>query len=149
MDWLQELSNNQTLYEELCEFLKTYGTAGLRNAMQQYAGQQQTYLCKSRGNVHKVSINEIHYLRIDGHAITIFTADGEFQKYGTLSQEILLLAPYGFIQCSQSCLVSLHKISGINGTEILLLDGTRLHISRNYTRKVLMAYTMHEGLVLK
>ena len=39
-------------------------------------------------------------------SITIRTKHGDYQKYGSLTDELKSLAPYGFIRCRQNCLVS-------------------------------------------
>lgn len=142
MDWFQEFTNNKALQDELINFLDTYDVTGLRSALQQYAAQQQTYLCKHKGSISRISINDIYYLQISGHNITIFTAQGIYQKYGSLRQEMEKLAPYGFIQCSQSCIVAKCRITNVRENEIILEDDTRLHISRNFVRKVVMEYAL-------
>lgn len=142
MDWLQQFTNDQTLQNTLFTFLDTYGTEGLCSALQQYAAQQQTYVCRTRGNIFKINIYDICYLQISGHTISIHTTQGIYQKYGSLRQEIEKLSPYGFIQCSQSCIVSTQKIVDVQNNEIILEDQTRLHISRTNVRKVLMKYTL-------
>ncbi len=140
MDWLRELTNNKTLYQKLSAFLSTHGISGLERAMQEYTEAQKEYFCKTKTSVTRLLISDIYYLQISGHHILVHTENESFQKYGTLSGELSVLAHYGFIKCNQSCAVALSKIKTISNNQIILNNGGVLHMSRGCTHKVLIAF---------
>ena len=142
MDWLQEITNNKTLQNNLTRFLKTYGTSGLNQALAFYADMQQEYICKTRTSISKIKICDIYYLEIQEHNITIHTLDNTYTKYGTLNAELKVLASYNFVKCNQSCIVSLTKIKAIRHTDIILLNNTKIHLSRSCTKKVISMFTL-------
>lgn len=131
---------NRTLQADILTFIATYGESSLQEAMQQYIDNQQIYICKTKSQTTKIKISNIYYIQSKQHNITIHTSHGIYKKYGTLSQELTALFPYGFIKCNQSCIVSLSKIRSIQNNDITLTDDTVLHVSRAYAPKVLTAF---------
>ena len=132
--------NDKNLQAELLAFCCHYGISGLRNAMKLYADMQKEYLCRTKTSVSKIHLDDIYYLEIQAHNIRVHTLHGTYQKYGSLNKELNFLAPFGFFKCSQNCIVSLNKIRTIMQNTIILHDGSRLHMSRKYTPKVLTAF---------
>ena len=122
-------------------FISTYGERALQEAMQQYIDNQQVYIYKTKSQTTRIKISDIYCLQCQKHNITIYTSHGIYRKYGTLSRELTALYPYGFIKCSQSCIVSLNKIKTIQNNDITLIDGTILHVSRSCAPKVLAAFS--------
>lgn len=131
---------NKTLQSDILTFIATYGESALQEAMQQYIDGQQEYICKTKSYTSIIKIRDIYYLEIKEHNITVHTNHGAYGKYGTLSQELTILSPYGFIKCNQSCIVSLNKIRTIQNNDIILIDDTILHISRLYAPKLLATF---------
>ena len=131
---------NKTLQSDVLTFIATYGESALQEAIQQYINNHQIYLYKTKSQITKIKINDIYYLQSQQHNITIHTSHGVYRKYGTLSQELTTLYPYGFIKCTQSCIVSLNKIRTIQNNDIILINDTILHISRLYAPKLLIAF---------
>ena len=131
---------SKSLRSDILTFIATYGESALQDAMQQYIDNQQIYICKTKSQTSKIKISNIYYIQSKQHNITIHTSHGIYKKYGTLSQELTALFPYGFIKCTQSCIVSLSKIRSIQNNDITLTDDTVLHVSRAYAPKVLTAF---------
>ena len=131
---------NRTLQSDILTFIATYGETALQEAMQQYINEQQEYICKTKSYTSIIKIRDIYYLEIKEHNITVHTNHGTYKKYGTLSQELSILSSYGFIKCNQSCIISLSKIRTIRNNDIILIDGTLLHISRLYAPKLFAAF---------
>lgn len=133
-------SLQSNILTDIQSFITTYGEAALQEAIQQYIDNQQIYILKTKYQTTKIKISDIYYLKSQQHNITIHTSHGTYKKYGTLSQELTTLYPYGFIKCTQSCIVSLSKIRTIQNNDITLTDDTVLHVSRSYAPKVLTAF---------
>lgn len=140
MNWNKEFANDQTLQAELLAFYNRYGTTGIKQAINLYTIMHQEYICSSKTSISKLSIGDIYYLKIQEHNISVHTQYGTYHKYGTLCKELEFLAPYGFLKCNQSCVVSLNKIKSIAHDEITLINGSKLHMSRHYTRKLLLEF---------
>lgn len=144
MNWTQELLTDKTLYNNLSSFLDQYGASGLEKALQLYHTTHQAYIFKNKLSISRINIYDIYYLKISKHDIAIHTEQKIYHKYGTLSNELKILAPYGFINCSQSCIVSLNKIRDIHHQDVTLVNGEILHMSRNYVSKVLIAFSQYK-----
>ena len=143
MNLLKELSLNKNLNTNLSDFLSQYGTTGLEHALQLYQNTHQKYICKTRKNISQINIYDIYYLEIQKHNITIHTQHEIYHKYGTLANELQTLSPYGFVRCTQSCIVSLSKIKHILRDDIILINNVRLHMSRGYASQVIIAFSQH------
>lgn len=142
MNWSKEIKNDKTLYSDLQSFWQLYGADGLRQAMKLYIDTQKEYVCRTKTSVSKISINDILYLTIQGHNISVHTFHGVYHKYGTLSKELKLLESYRFIKCSQSCIVSLNKIRTISHDDIVLITDEKLHMSRKCAPKILLRFSV-------
>lgn len=140
MEWLQKIAKHQRLCCEMTVFLNNYGLSGLEQALQQYTDSQQQYLCNTRESLSKIRIGEIYYLSINGHEITIHTADCTYRKYGTLNRELKVLSPFGFMKCTQNHVVSLSKIKTISHNQITLINQKTIPMSRNYAPKVMIGF---------
>lgn len=144
MNLPKELLRNKNLQNKLSTFLNQHGFEGLENALDSYSAMQQEYICRSENTISKIHISDIDYIKIQGHHMTIHTQNGTYHKYGSLSRELKTLGSYGFVKCSQNCIVSLHKIKCISQNTIFLQDGTEIHISRSCISAVLLAYSRSE-----
>lgn len=142
---LTDISQNKVLAELTETFLNNYGSKGYQCALETYTKMQQFYICRNRQSVHKILWDEIYYLDILGHTITIHTRDQTYQKYGSLSKELKLLPKNLFIRCSQSCVVAVPKIASVTRNQLFLSNGTILHISRNYEAHVLNVFLGQSG----
>lgn len=137
MGTFQDILSNKDLQNRIASFVSLYGVSSLEEALDFYADMQQTYTIKTKTSVSKIRICDIYYIEIDGHHMMIYTQNGTYQKYGSLSQELKFLSAYGFRKCSQNCIVSLYKIERIVQDEIILKDGSHIHMSRSCTAPLL------------
>lgn len=128
------------IFTDIQSFIAMYGELALLEAMQQYIDNQQVYIYKYKTHLSKIKINDIYYIQSKQHCITIHTLQNTFKKYGTLTEELTTLSPYGFVKCSQSCIVSLSKIKIIQNNDAVLIDDTKLHISRSCFPKIFAAF---------
>lgn len=129
------------LNETISTFLLQYGPSGLNQALQLYKDTQQEYICRTRASISKIHIFDIYYMEIREHQITIYTQHGTYHKYGTLSNELKSLSPYGFIKCAQNRIVSLNNIRTINYADNVLINGTKVHMSKRYALASITAFS--------
>lgn len=125
----------------LDHFLEKYGNAALIDALRDYDAVHETYMFKNRHCTRTILIRSIYYVEIYAHTITFHTSEGDFEKYGVLNQEYDILAPYGFVKCSQSVLVPVSQIKEIKNRQLTLATGKILSISRSCAPRILEAYT--------
>lgn len=142
MDWLQEIHRNKEFQNHLIAFIKVYGIDGLEKALISYADMQQEYICKTKTSISKIKIQDIYYLQIRQHTISVHTSDAIYTKYGTLNQELKFLSSYNFAKCSQNCIVSLNKIKSIQNNDIILCNNSKIHMSRNFAPKIISRFTL-------
>lgn len=145
MNWIQKFATDKTLQDDLFPFLDEYGISGLKKALQLYRNTYQTYICKTKLSVSQINIYDIYYLEIKEHNITVHTELETYHKYGTLNKELILLSPYGFIKCTQNCIVSLNKIKTIHHNSITLINNTQIPMTRNYAPKVIIAFSQNKS----
>ena len=132
MNWLEKISVNERLYNNLASFLDQYEESGLEKALQLYRTTHQIYICKTKQakqSMIKVNIYDIIYLEIQKHDISVHTTHGIYHKYGSLSNELKVLSLYGFLKCTKNCIVSLNHICSIFGDNINLINGCLLYTS--------------------
>ena len=129
------------LKDNLSTFLKQYGTSGLKRALQLYMDTQQEYICRTRSSISKINISDIYHMEIHEHKITIYTQHGIYHKYGTLNNELKSFSQYGFFKCAQNRIVSVNKIRTINYTDISLINGTKVHMSKKYALSIISEFS--------
>lgn len=129
------------LNDTISNFLKQYGSFGLNQALQLYEDTHQEYICRTRSSISKFNISDIYYMEIQEHQITIYTQHGKYHKYGTLNNELKTLSAYGFIKCAQNCIVSLRKVRTICYNDIILTNGTKIHMSKKYALSVISKFS--------
>ena len=139
MNLINEIEN-KTIKNDVLKFLETYGFKGLQEAMDSYVNMQQIYICKTRAATSKIYICDINYVEVHTHLITIHTAHANYEKYGSLNKEMEILSKYGFVKCSQNCIVPLTKIRTVTYDDVILLDGTKIGLSKRYASKVLLEF---------
>jgi len=144
MNWLEKISANEHLYNNLSSFLGQYEISDLEKALHLYRTAHQTYICKTKQgkqSITKINIYDIIYLEIQKHDISVHTVHGTYHKYGSLANELKFLSPYGFLRCTKNCIVSLNHIQSIHGDDINLIDGTQIHMSRKYASTIIIAFS--------
>lgn len=141
MTLLSEHQIDIELNETISNFLKQYGTSGLKHALQLYINTHQEYICRTRTSISKIHISDIYYMEIREHQITIYTQHGTYHKYGTLNNELKSLSSYGFIKCAQNRIVSLGKIRSICFNDIILINGAKIHMSKKYAISIISEFS--------
>lgn len=94
-------------------------------------------------------IDRIQYLEVRDHELTIKYDDNVERILGTMRQYDKMLSSKGFIRIHQSFLVNYRYIYSVNKTDVKLLDGTLLPLSRNRiseTKTKLQVFTRSMGI---
>lgn len=93
------------------------------------------------GMMRRLNVNEIYYVEVISHHIIYHTGIGNIEIKGTLKEAEELLAQYGFSRCNNCYLVNLKHVIEINETVAVLLDGSKLSVSRNKKKDFLKNLT--------
>ena len=141
MKRIQELITDKNIQRILSGCLEQYSVSDLEQALTAYMEKQKEYICRTKTSISRFYIRDIDYIDIEKHTITFHVKQDTFQKYGTLSNELNQLSSHGFIKCNQSCIVPLDKIKSIYGYNVILHNGTKIHMSRIYAPKVISAFS--------
>ncbi len=123
------------------------------------AGGRQIAL-QNKDGLHRINVSDIRYVEVMNHDLIYhlgrvsipekdsgkndrarerqlpFDSEKTLELRGTLKEAAAELEDFGFLQCSSSYLVNPEFISSVQGNE-LLVDGTRLPISRGRKKEVL------------
>lgn len=84
-------------------------------------------------NQYKVLLGDILYFMSDKHHINIICTDGKKEYVGKLKQELSNL-PARFVMVNQSVIVNLRHIKEFLVTELVMDNGDRVAISKNYRK---------------
>lgn len=82
-------------------------------------------------NQYKILLGDIIYYKCEKHHIKVICLDGEKEYVGKLKTEIEKL-PNNFVMISQSNIINIRHIKECMGTDVVMCNGDRLPISRNY-----------------
>ncbi len=93
------------------------------------------YYLQDRSILTQLKISDIIYITKEGNNALIHTKNGTYYERVSLSNIIDKLT-HTFIQCHKSSIVNLSHVNSLSGTQILLTDGTRITVGRNYLTQV-------------
>lgn len=143
MKTIEKLDHMDEINNMVKNFTKQYGVRALKQALKNYAQTNHSYVICTNESVTQIRIDEIFYLKIEGHHIQVHTEKEKYRKYGTLNKELKTLSAFRFMKCNQSYVASLNKVKSISNSEITLINGERIPMSRKYTSQILLAFHNH------
>lgn len=82
------------------------------------------------GNAYVLNVQDIRYLEVLGHRLTLHTTEGVFSFRASLKDITAQLPGRWFASPHQSYVVNLLHIRSTSKTEITLTDGTKIPLSR-------------------
>ena len=100
---------------------------------------------RTEKRIEKIELEDVLYIESAGNYVSIFTANKKIIAYLTLKGLEAQLPAGKFIKIHQSFIVSISKISAIEGNQVKIA-GTTLPIGRNYRDSVMR---LVEGRLLK
>lgn len=103
-----------------------------------------TITVRTRESERRVAADDIYYLEISGHDISIHTGTDVLRLWGTLSQFEKQLQTAHFARCSAAFLVNLKYVQEVR-RDTLVAGGDRLTISRSCRREFLSALAQYKG----
>lgn len=93
------------------------------------------YQLQDRSILIQIKFNDILYITKEGNNALIHTQKEIYYERTSLSK-IMDKLTHTFIQCHKSSIVNLSHVNSLYGSEILLTDGTRITVGRNYLTQI-------------
>lgn len=91
-------------------------------------------------------INDLLYIESKKHYVYFHLDDGQSHRVRTKMNNCETnLKPYGFVRTHISILVNVRKVRRITSKEILLINGTKLPVSRSNAEKVKLQFSEEMG----
>ena len=103
----------------------------------------QAYICRSGDTHYRVPMANILYFLSDRRQVTCVTPGRNYTFYGKLDAVAAEVGPE-FIRVHQRYLVRAGAVDRMEGSEVVLRDGTRLPVSRSCQASALLALTRAE-----
>ena len=88
-----------------------------------------------------MEIQNILYLDVRNHIITLHTEKEEYRFKGKLQEEEIKLEVYDFVRCHQGYLVNMAWIQAMEEDDIILKSGVRISISRRMRKSTIDAFS--------
>ena len=130
------------LKRDLNEVLERY----ILQAMENLAEGQECLRLWDRDQIVDIPLEQIAYLEVLDHYVSIHTADGTYTMGATLSRLEQELEAHGFLRIHKSFLVNMQSIRRLRSRECLLSDGTVLAVSERSYSQQKQKYLLWKGL---
>ncbi len=106
-------------------------TAKMRRAEKKLSSEKRTkLLIKTGEKTVSVYEDEILYVDIYNHVLSIHTENDILSTRGTIKDVMKTLNNAGFALCNKSCVVNLRFVQMVDGDDVVLTNGERQQISR-------------------
>lgn len=117
----------------------------LARAMEKYLATRSKYEFKFNSNIKVLEFNEILFFEVYYKKIKVHSCQGVFveDQRGSIENKAKALSKFFFIRCHSSYMVNLSKISSIDITNIALINGDTVPLSRNYRKSLMEAYNKY------
>lgn len=101
-----------------------------RRIVEKIRHNTKAFICiGGRGNVHRVSVNDIDYVEVVDHKVLFHLGDKAVESWSPLYKIAEELERYGFAMCNSCYLVNLRHVRGVDDSAVYIAD-TQLKISR-------------------
>ena len=100
--------------------------------------REATVNVRTQGGLSCVSLADGKYVEGSNHRLRYPTDKGCGEAWGMLKETEKSIGD-DFMRCCSSYLVNLRRVSAIDGGDVVLSDGTRLPLSRNYKKEFMGA----------
>lgn len=118
----------------------------LNRALEQLQHQRKFLLCAVDGMMQKIYCDEIQYIEVLSHTVTIHGDGGKDYTLHMTIRELEQKLGREFCRCHRSFLINLARIRQIKKTDILLDSGEEIPMSRRLAASVNQAFfTYHRG----
>lgn len=92
-------------------------------------------IVKFAREVHIVPVDTIDYVESIKRKVFIHADSGVHQMYSTM-RDVIARLPESFLRCHNSYLVNVERVASITPTEVVLVSGTKVPMSKRYAKEV-------------
>ncbi len=92
-------------------------------------------IVKFAREVHIVPVDTIDYVESIKRKVFIHADSGVHQMYSTM-RDVIARLPESFLRCHNSYLVNAERVASITPTEVVLVSGTKVPMSKRYAKEV-------------
>lgn len=107
---------------------------------QKLSGRSLRYPVKTGRSTRFLNFDEILYLEKDKNYVIFHTFDSQYRERTNIDEKLKDLSSMGFIRPHIGYLVNQKYVSEVSGTEILLINGQEIPISKSYKQSVKKQY---------
>lgn len=111
-------------------FLKSLNKVQKRIQSMAESADSDYLFVKSNGALIKLFFSDLLWIKSANEYIVIYTTDNKYMVYSSMA-DILSKLPNKFMRVHRSNIVSLDRVEGISGNEVLI-QGTKVKISKTY-----------------
>lgn len=112
----------------------------LNRALEQLQHQRKFLLCAVDGMMQKIYFDEIQYIEVLSHTVTIHGDGGKDYSLHMTIRELEQKLGHDFCRCHRSFLINLARIRQLKKTDILLDSGVEIPMSRRLAASVNQAF---------
>lgn len=112
-------------------------------AMEKYNFLNKTITIKWKSDSFELPIEKIKFFESYRKHVIFHTYEGEFQMVVPISDILDELSRFGFIQTHQGYCVNMNLIRRFEGSDIILLDGTKVPMSIRRKASVMSQYAQY------
>lgn len=98
--------------------------------------EETTILCSRDKTKFKINIDNVYYLESNIHQVIVHTLDGEYYRYGSMSEMEKELKDRNFKKINSCFLVNMLYVSGVKKDECIMKNGDSLKISRSHVKEI-------------
>lgn len=102
----------------------------LRRALARCKDASDAIFVVRQSGLLRLSLDEIRYIEVRGHALIFHTESGQISGSGTLLKTEEKLRKKGFLRCNKCYLVNQKHIAAVSGYTLIMTGGEELQISR-------------------
>jgi len=104
---------------------------------QQKSSSDEYFFIKCDSKFERINFNEVLFVESLQNYVVINTSEKKYITYLTLSAVGEQLPSSQFMKVHKSYLIALNKVKAIEGNEILVMNGSKIPISRNLKEEVM------------
>lgn len=105
----------------------------IRRYISEKFGAKESYLTiASKGHTERLNLRKVRYFESRQRKIAAIMEDRTVEFYQKMGDLFQVIQNAGFIRCHQSYVVNTAQIAALQSSELLLLDGTPLPVSKRY-----------------
>lgn len=112
-----------------------------KSIFEEYSQNHKYFEIPSKGVVANIFLRDICFFEILNKEVTVHTMTGKHEYFGKLSDvEKQLKNDLLFTKSHKSYIINIAQVESINKSEIIMKNGKKALLSRNYRKKVVDSY---------